>query len=353
MSKTQKIFVLNFITNYLPVFLTAFVYVPFGNIVVPYLEVLLHSFIPRKHFSQGFKSDPDRLRNEVIALTVTGQIYSAFDEVIVPLVIRKAKTWYREYQTKSRSQKLVGVRKSAIQDDPKESEFLTRARNQAALDQYNVQEDYLEMVIQFGHLALFSPVWPLVPIGFLINNWIELRSDFLKISIEHQRPAPTRVDSIGPWIDSLAFLTWLGSISTAAIVHLFGTSMDYSGKSWTGGSWWTLPLTIFISEHIFFLVKASVCAILVRIGSDQIRREKNERYIMRRRFLDELEESNKEARGLNVEERERRKSVLILGEDSFWTKQVDDDASLDTGAAIISALKTTKEHNGQGHDKLE
>jgi len=55
------------------------------------------------------------------------------------------------------------------------------------------------MVIQFSYLALFSPVWPLVPIGVFINNWVELRSDFLNICVEHQRPAPTRSDGIGPW----------------------------------------------------------------------------------------------------------------------------------------------------------
>lgn len=36
---TSKIFVLNFITSYLGIFLTAFVYVPFASILVPYLDV--------------------------------------------------------------------------------------------------------------------------------------------------------------------------------------------------------------------------------------------------------------------------------------------------------------------------
>ena len=39
MAMTQKIFVLNFITSYLPIFLTAFVYVPFAGHIVPYLDI--------------------------------------------------------------------------------------------------------------------------------------------------------------------------------------------------------------------------------------------------------------------------------------------------------------------------
>lgn len=36
---TQKTFVFNFICSYVPLFLTAFVYVPFGNLIVPHLDV--------------------------------------------------------------------------------------------------------------------------------------------------------------------------------------------------------------------------------------------------------------------------------------------------------------------------
>ena len=38
-SMTQKVFVLNFITSYMPIILTAFVYVPFAEVLVPYLDV--------------------------------------------------------------------------------------------------------------------------------------------------------------------------------------------------------------------------------------------------------------------------------------------------------------------------
>lgn len=54
---------------------------------------------------------------------------------------------------------------------------------------------------QFGYLTLFSPVWPLASVSFLINNWIELRSDAVKICVEMKRPVPHRADSIGPWLE--------------------------------------------------------------------------------------------------------------------------------------------------------
>ena len=64
MSLTQKIFVLNLITNYLPIFLTALVYVPFGHIFVPRLQLFIHFLIGTSNVTKiTFSSDPDRLRN--------------------------------------------------------------------------------------------------------------------------------------------------------------------------------------------------------------------------------------------------------------------------------------------------
>ena len=40
----------------------------------------------------------------------------------------------------------------------------------------------------------------------LINNWLELRSDAFKIAVHTRRPIPARTDTIGPWLDALAFL---------------------------------------------------------------------------------------------------------------------------------------------------
>ncbi|KAF5675794.1 IST2-like protein [Fusarium heterosporum] len=335
MSLTQKIFILNMFTNYLPIFLTAFIYIPFGDNVVPRLENVLSSAfasVGKKFENQPFHLDADRLRNEVIALTVTGQFSSFFEENIVPMLKHKLSGLYRDYRrSHSKGDMLLAV----VKDDPEESKFLKRARNEATLPKYNVQDDISEIVLQFGYLALFSPVWPIIPMGFLINNWIELRSDFAKISLEHQRPAPVRSDGIGPWIYSLEALTWLGSICTAAIVHLF--SANKIGD--TLGNWATLPITVFISEHVLLLLRSLVRFTLQQIGSDRIREDYNQRYAVRVKHLEEME--TKKESGLAVREahRERRKSVLDMERDPFWTKQVQDGASELAGVTLIQQVK--------------
>ena len=48
---------------------------------------------------------------------------------------------------------------------------------------------------------MFSPVWSLASVSFIINNWVELRSDAVKICVEMKRPVPHRADSIGHWLE--------------------------------------------------------------------------------------------------------------------------------------------------------
>ena len=55
----------------------------------------------------------------------------------------------------------------------------------------------------------------------LMNNWLELRSDAFKIAVHARRPIPARTDTIGPWLDSLTFLTWMAALTNSVLVYLF------------------------------------------------------------------------------------------------------------------------------------
>lgn len=334
----QKVFVLNFTTQYLPILLTAFVYVPFGDLFVPHLERAIRYLLgdAAKFTDTPFHANPHRLQREVIALTVTGQMSHFGEEFLFPLIKQTLRSWYRNYR--SAHSDAVALDGIMHDDHPDEQALLSATRSQATLPPYDVQADISQMVLQFGHLALFSPVWPLMPIGFLVNNWIELRSDFLKICIEHQRPSPARTDGIGPWVQNLAFLTWLGSISTAAIVHLFGPSAAGS-EGFKSSDWWTLPVTIVVSEHVFLALRATVQAVLQRMGSEHIRKERDAAYLRRKKYLDELESNKSEMLGLGAEQRERRKSVLMTADNMFWKRQVEDGRSRAVGIKLIQMLR--------------
>ena len=356
---TQKVFILNFITDYLGICLTAFVYVPFGSLIVPYLDVFQLTAKPFAENQEqltvptaGFTINPDRLRKQVIYFTVTAQIVNFAMETIVPYVKRQGFLKYQEMKTERAAKKGGAALNPAINDTPEEANFLARVRRQAELPVYDVTDDLREMVVQFGYLSLFSVVWPLTACSFLVNNWIELRSDAVKICIEMQRPIPYRADSIGPWLDSLGFLGWLGSITSAALVYMFsndglgpdGTPADIKG--------WALLLTIFFAEHIYLVTRLAVRFVISKLDSPGMQKEQAERFKVRKRYLQEtLGEDAAEGMVLPSEAEHEHITRAMLEEDArqgslktatpqdrFWSRQRSWEESAKVGAGLIEKM---------------
>lgn len=348
---------MNFITSYLGIFLTAFVYVPFGSLIVPYLDIFQLTAKPfaenEKQLSTpqpgNFVINPDRLRKQVIYFTVTAQIVNFAMETIMPYVKRRAFSKYQDMKTDRAAKKSGASPDAAANDSPEEADFLARVRSESELDVYDVTTDLREMVVQFGYLALFSVVWPLTACSFVVNNWIELRSDAVKICVEMQRPTPHRADSIGPWLDSLSFLTWLGSITAAALVYLFSNGGMGPGGTPGDIQGWALLLTIFFSEHIHILVRMAVRHGISKIDSPGMQKERSEQLQVRKRYLQEsmgenaMElpppmESEKITRASLEEDARQGTLKTSTPTDHFWSRQRSWEESAKVGGRLIATM---------------
>ncbi|KAF2027370.1 DUF590-domain-containing protein [Setomelanomma holmii] len=336
---TRKIFVMNFILSYLGIFLTAFVYVPFGTVIVPYLDIFNVAVRPfaedekqlHHSASSSWSINPDRLRKQVIYFTVTAQLVNLGMELIVPYLKRRGFAKLKQIQS-DRAAKNGGAPSASASDPQEDAAFLERVRKEAELDVYDVDSDLREMVLQFGYLSLFSVVWPLTGVSFLINDWVELRADALKICVEMQRPTPWRADTIGPWLDSLSFLTWLGSLTTSALVYMF-----YNTKSGPDGNpsnirLWALLLTVFFAEHLFILLRLAVRHVISKIDSPGLQKERRERFMVRKQYFEEnlnslkklptLSQSGGEINRKSLEEDARTSSLSATTPVTrFWGRQ--------------------------------
>ncbi|PNS15734.1 hypothetical protein CAC42_4186 [Sphaceloma murrayae] len=363
---TQKIFILNFITSYLGIFLTAFVYVPFGSLIVPYLDIFsvtVSAFADNDKqlqtpSSSNFHINPDRLRKQVIYFTVTAQIVNLGMEVIVPYLKRKGFMKYKEMQT-SRATKNGGSAPDPSENDhAEEAQFLARVRQESELTTYNVTDDLREMVLQFGYLSLFSVVWPLTGISFLINDWVELRADAIKICVEMQRPTPSRRDTIGPWLDSLGFLSWIGAVTTSALVYMF--SGDNGGPDGRPDQikGWGLLLCILVSEHAYLLVRWAVQVGISKIDTPGRQKERRDRYLVRKTYFEEslndmkkipvMSDAGEKITRESLEEDARRGSLrTTTTEDRFWSRQRNWRETAEIGGRMIRAAVSTEDKKKQ------
>ena len=303
----QKQFVLNFMTSYMPLLFTVFVYIPFGEILLPFLNfwhgtAQILNFSEKPIPTQEFHINPARVSNQMFYFTVTAQIVNFSTEVVVPYVKRKAFDKAKQMQHKD---------DVSENDHPEEVEFMKRVRNECELEGYDVSGDYREMVIQYGkyiyvafpfslfsirvpqpdtllgYLSLFSVAWPLAACCFLVNNWFELRSDAVKIAIGSRRPIPWRTDSIGPWLTALSFLSWLGSVTSSAIVFLCQGSQGGARGTTSNITAWGVLGSVMLAEHFYFAIQLVVRFVMNTFESPGLQQERKERYQMKRQLLAE------------------------------------------------------------------
>ncbi|KAI8334279.1 calcium-activated chloride channel-domain-containing protein [Chlamydoabsidia padenii] len=279
---TQKIFVANFLVSYLSLFFIAWIYIPFGDHVLPYLNEFNISHDHKK-------VDFQRLQDQLVYFVVTGQIVGFLLEMVVPfilsLVMPKAKKVVHSINKKKEDNDTTSTSTTDISLSPEDdTEFTKKLHRETGLDEYNIYTDYVEMVIQFGYVSMFSPVWPLTALCCVANNWVELRSDAVKICKYTRRPIPLRAENIGPWLRNMETIVWLSSITMGSFAYLFHPTTDLHSSY--------VPLytlmSILLSEHLFAGLRLAIQSIISVIPSWPDLRIKKEDYKIKQNWLQRL-----------------------------------------------------------------
>jgi len=164
-----------------------------------------------------------------------------------------------------------------------------------------------------------------------------------------QRPTPHRADSIGPWLDNLGFLTWLGTITTAALVYLF--SNDGLGPDGTPATikGWALLLTIFFAEHIYLLLRMGIRTAISKIDSPGMQKERAERFMVRKRYLQETlgedalsvppRHAEEKITRATLEQEARESTLRSSGPlDHFWSRQRGWEETAMVGIGLIQRM---------------
>ena len=199
-SLTIKRFLLSAIVAYLGLALSAFVYVPFGQQIMSFVHLQLDAQPGLNETAQVTKGavsagiwqhdigniamsfDTTRMKNQMYAYTVTNQIVGTFLEVGLPYIMRflgRVQAGAAKGKRVDFTDEDSDVAKSGTTNNggerKEERELLVKIRKEVALGrEYDVFEDYLEMVTQFGYVAIWSTIWPLAPSASLFKRFFHL-----------------------------------------------------------------------------------------------------------------------------------------------------------------------------------
>ncbi|CAX45007.1 increased sodium tolerance protein, putative [Candida dubliniensis CD36] len=266
-----KTFVLNFLTGYVPLIITSFIYLPFAHLVQPHLgdiKSTIATYAGENRFytkyllklksQEEFKINQGRLDAQFFYFIVTNQVIQLVLKYVLPLGLRFV---FNFIETKIQKKPQLQTK----DDNPDESIWLHNVRLSLKLPEYNVDDDFRGLVLQFGYLIIFGPVWPLAPLVCIVFNIIFFKLDNLKLlnGKYFKPPVPRRVDSIHPWNLALFLLAWIGSVISPVVTAFYrhGTAPPKSMGQFAldkasvhVSSSVFLVLLMFVSEHGFLIL---------------------------------------------------------------------------------------------------
>ncbi|CDO92569.1 unnamed protein product [Kluyveromyces dobzhanskii CBS 2104] len=281
-SKVEKNFVLSFLTSYVPLLITLFVYFPFGHLLNLYLPTIgkYASMVKIPVDTSAFKVNLARYQGQFFYFTVTNQVIALVMENLLPFVLGKVMPIVtgenKPTSDKSRVSKLVD------EQFHEEKEFLSNVREYVTgpWGAFNVDDNMRKLVLQFGFVVLFSSIWPLAPLVCVIFNVLFIKLDLWRALV---KSAPlvdpkTRKDVVkedgyedikmSPWDSIITFITWFSSLVTPALLLMYrytnlpGIGYAVSLEKRTVASSWhqyypfhydfkTIALSTFLLEHLF------------------------------------------------------------------------------------------------------
>ena len=220
-------------------------------------------------YSAFWNQDREELSALLFGAMVTRQIVRQVRETLVPV----AQEWRAERAEanksdadKKKDKAAVAAAAAASGGDSEVTELQKTIEHEHALEEYSEFGDFLDMALQFAHLAMFSSAMPLAALYAWANNVLEMRTDFYKLSTSCQRPFPHAAVGIGSWLWTFE------AISVAAVVTnvaLIGWTTPWLDETMEGVFGYEEPLkphhkllVLVGIEHALLCVKGLVAALV-------------------------------------------------------------------------------------------
>uniref|UniRef100_A0A4W5R0L9 Anoctamin n=1 Tax=Hucho hucho TaxID=62062 RepID=A0A4W5R0L9_9TELE len=80
--------------------------------------------------------------------------------------------------------------------------------------------EYIELLLKFGYLSLFSCVYPFTAVLLLLNNVTEIRGDAYKICKLFRKPFSAPVSNMGVWQTAFEVLGFVSVMSNCWLLLL-------------------------------------------------------------------------------------------------------------------------------------
>eukprot|EP00741_Cyanophora_paradoxa_P012357 tig00020610_g11940.t1 len=260
-SFVNKMFIFEFVNNYIAYFYIAF---------VKFFQVSILGYEQRYELSRQLGSIMlfQILLGTPAALPHPDPPARNVFEVLVPFVRANATTLYRRARAALLRSSASASGGDLLASSRRRSLVLSSAaaaggvlrpsktEAEGSLQEPSLFDEYREMVLQFGYVVLFAAGFPLAAFLAWLNNVIEIRTDAMKLLGVQQRPRVTAARDIGSWLTMLRLLTNVSIITNVLLICFVSTTIDefFSSLGTRYSRFWKLFLIVTV-EHTIFALK--------------------------------------------------------------------------------------------------
>ncbi|XP_063052979.1 anoctamin-10 [Engraulis encrasicolus] len=207
------------------------------------------------HIAFG-KQDLALLQKRLSSLLIVTQLMNQLTEVVVPYVVDH---FFNPPERKE-------------EDDDPEIDLILAQSNLPTFP--GLFAEYIELLVQFGYLSLFSCVYPLTAFFLLLNNLTELRTDAYKICKLFRKPFAPPSASMGVWQTAFEILAYISVMSNCWFLFMSPRLHEASVEAGLNST--QFLVVVVLVEHILIVVKLMIAFIIpdepdsVRIQRERI-----------------------------------------------------------------------------------
>lgn len=127
----------------------------------------------------------------------------------------------------------------------------------------SLYNDFLEYWLQFGHVFLFSSIYPLAAFLALVHNMVDLKVNCYKLCRVMRKPTPRAIRDIGAWYSAFTITSVISIMTNLALLSMDKDVQAFAPNA-SSRDWVLLFVAI---EHIFLLIRVIIDKIIPDVPS--------------------------------------------------------------------------------------
>jgi hypothetical protein len=168
-------------------------------------------------FVAFFLRDMGQLRSEFASIFAVDQLRRVAMEAVIPYVLHLMR------RSAGRTRKKGDGDGIADGNAASSSDASYAIDVEVLKEPYDAFDDYLEMVVQFGYVAMFASAFPPAALFSWIGNLAEVRADLFKLCWVVRRPTATRAAACKPWTGILQFFSFAAIVVNSLLLSVTST----------------------------------------------------------------------------------------------------------------------------------